>query len=585
MVKVGTSVTQAVGRLRATARREGAGDSGLAALTELSFVNAAGDALVTVTLAGSLFFSVSPGQARDKVALYLLITMVPFALLAPVIGPLLDRFAYGRRVALAIVCLARGMLAWQLAGSIHDTLAVYPLALGLLVLSRAFGVARSAVIPRISPPDMTLVRVNSRLSLVTVVSGAIVAPLGFGLAKIPFVGYPWVLRLCALVYMAGILLAFNLPKHVDSASGERRVRELVAETVAEGQGRGETRSTLRARIARALGAIPVALRAAGVLRAAVGFLTFYLAFLLKEKGGTNGWLAGLAVAAGLGSGLGVFIGGRMGKRRPEALLMLSLLVSAGACVGAAVDYTRLTSLLAALLVTMAGSTGKLGLDAIIQRDIPEDTRNSAFARSETVLQLAWVGGGAFGLIEMPGAVGFAGASAVLIATVYLQGRAFRRLRAERRASGAAQPTQPAQPTRPAWEPRAPAGPSGTMPVGMAPAGSAPAASVPATGTDDLAAPGPSYPAGAYPAGSWATTSFATYQPNPIGETPTVPRPPPVLPPPMPASGPYVDPDATTTPKRRRWGRSDNSDNSTLAADIPLGPTVPASRRRRGRARD
>jgi Major Facilitator Superfamily len=576
MVNVGAIVTRGVGRLRESARREGAGDSGLAELTELTFVNAAGDALVTVALAGSLFFSVSPGQARDKVALYLLITMVPFALLAPVIGPLLDRFAYGRRIALAVVCLGRGMLAWQLAGSLHDSLAVYPLALGLLVLSRAFGVARSAVIPRITPPDMTLVRVNSRLSLVTVVSGAIVAPLGLGLAKIPLVGYPWVLRLCAVIYMAGVLLAFNLPKHVDSAVGERRVRELVAAVVAEDP--GESRPALLARLSRVLGAIPVALRAAGVLRAAVGFLTFYLAFLLREKGGTNLWLGGLAIAAGLGSGLGVFIGGRLGRRRPEALLMLSLLVSAGACVGAAIDYTRLTSLLAALLVTMAGSTGKLGLDAIIQRDIAEDTRNSAFARSETVLQLAWVAGGAFGLIEMPGTLGFAGASAVLVVTVFLQARAFRRVRRERRlAGGPAVATGPASPTVATGA----AGSAGDAPATVAfPAGAAGAAGAAASGivaTDRGAAEVGTDVAdartGTYAPGAFGLPYAATYMPSSAGDTPTVPRPPPVLPPPMPATGPYTDPDAST--RKRRWrGRADRSG----PPDPAVEPTIPEGRR-------
>ncbi|MCU0260891.1 MAG: hypothetical protein MUE78_07735, partial [Ilumatobacteraceae bacterium] len=48
---------------------------------------AVGDALVTVSLAGSLFFNVSPDASRRQVLTYLLITMVPFAVLAPFIGP------------------------------------------------------------------------------------------------------------------------------------------------------------------------------------------------------------------------------------------------------------------------------------------------------------------------------------------------------------------------------------------------------------------------------------------------------------------------------------------------------------------
>src|SRR3712207_7228956 len=45
------------------------------------------------------------------VALYLLVTMAPFAVVAPVIGPLLDRLQRGRRVALGAASLGRAVLA------------------------------------------------------------------------------------------------------------------------------------------------------------------------------------------------------------------------------------------------------------------------------------------------------------------------------------------------------------------------------------------------------------------------------------------------------------------------------------------
>jgi MFS family permease len=430
-VNVTAGISDRFSRVRATARRDGAGASGLASLMELSFVNAAGDALITVALAGSLFFSVSPAEARSKVALYLLVTMAPFAVLAPVIGPMLDRFPHGRRLALGAVCIGRAVLAWMLASSLAG-LSVYPLALGLLVMSKAFGVARSAVVPRVAPREMTLVKVNARLSLVNIVSGSVLAPVGFAIAKIPYVGYPWVLRIAAMVYLVAAFAVFRLPQHVDSAEGERRVRDLPAVPLAVVP--GATGTTVRARLARALGSLPVALRTASVLRGLVGFLTFYLAFLLRTAGGTNLWLGGLAIAAGVGSGVGVFVGGRLGRRQPEALLMMSLLGAAGGCIGAALNYTKFTSLLAALLATMAGSVSKLALDAVIQRDIPEDTRTSAFARSETALQLAWVVGGAFGLISMGGTLGFALASALLIGTMFVEVTTLRRTRASRLAA-------------------------------------------------------------------------------------------------------------------------------------------------------
>src|ERR1700709_1711373 len=171
-MRVGEALGGSVGRARRAARAGGADKSGLAALLELSFFSSAGDALVTVALAGSQFLSVQPGEARSKVGLYLLVTMAPFALLAPVIGPALDRFPNGRRVALGLTMLARGALAFTLARHVNS-LYLYPLALGSLVVSRAFGVARSAVVPRVLPEGSTLGKVNSRVTLTRVIGGLI----------------------------------------------------------------------------------------------------------------------------------------------------------------------------------------------------------------------------------------------------------------------------------------------------------------------------------------------------------------------------------------------------------------------------
>src|SRR4051794_36457314 len=142
-------------------RAGGAGESGLARLVEVHALQSAGDAFVTVALAGSLFFSVSPGTARSRTALYLLIAMAPFAVVAPVLGPLLDRFRHGRRFAIAATMLARATLALvigrALAGgglSVSDTLALYPAALGVLVAQKTYTIARSAAVPRLLPEGM-----------------------------------------------------------------------------------------------------------------------------------------------------------------------------------------------------------------------------------------------------------------------------------------------------------------------------------------------------------------------------------------------------------------------------------------------
>lgn len=136
---------RSVGR---TARRattaSGAGRSGLANLIELSAVNSAGDALVAVALAGTLFFDVPVDEARGRVALYLLVTMAPFAIVAPLVGPALDRMRSGRRYAIAGTLALRGVLCWALAGAVitGDSVTLFPAAFGVLVLNKAYSVSR-----------------------------------------------------------------------------------------------------------------------------------------------------------------------------------------------------------------------------------------------------------------------------------------------------------------------------------------------------------------------------------------------------------------------------------------------------------
>jgi hypothetical protein len=85
--------------------------------------------------------------------------------------------------------------------------------------------------------------------------------------------------------------------------------------------------------------------------------------------------------------------------------------------------------------------GKLSLDAVIQRDVPESTRNSAFARSETALQLSWVLGGAIGLLPMAGRLGFSVAAIAIAGALVSEFVALGRVRRRRRV-GPAHPAAP-----------------------------------------------------------------------------------------------------------------------------------------------
>ena len=208
--------------IRRLTRASGADRTGLDRLLELTAAGAAADAFVAVALAGTLFFSTSVDQARGRIALTLLITMAPFAVLAPIIGPMLDRVRDGRRYIMLGTLLARGLLCWGMAGAAqhNDTVTLLPAAFGVLVLQKAYGVTRSAVTPRLLPAKITLVSANARISLAALIASALgVAAAGAIslLAGGGSTGAAWVLRVGTVVYLAAIALGIRLPDQVNEA--------------------------------------------------------------------------------------------------------------------------------------------------------------------------------------------------------------------------------------------------------------------------------------------------------------------------------------------------------------------------------
>ncbi|MEV4876045.1 MFS transporter [Streptomyces cyaneofuscatus] len=408
--------------IRKATHAHGAGESGLGKLIELHAVNGAGDVMITVALASTVFFSVPTDEARGRVALYLAITMAPFTLLAPVIGPLLDRLPHGRRAAMAGAMLARALLALTMSGAVATGgLELYPAALGVLVSSKAYGVVRSAVVPRLLPPKFSLVKANSRVTLAGLLATGVAAPIGAGLQTI---GSAWPLYGACAIFIAGTFLAFSMPPKVDSAKGERRARlidpqdhphlphlphreEPVRRPVDRKQQRtkksnGEKPPKERPPGLRSVGgSVFHGLQANAAHRALSGFLIFFLAFLLREHpmAGQSAAvsLAIVGVSAGVGNACGTAVGAWLRARGPEVIIATVLGLALGTAVLAAVFFS--TAAVAAL-GAVAGFTqalSKLSLDAMIQRDVPEEVRTSAFARSETLLQMAWVVGGGIGI--------------------------------------------------------------------------------------------------------------------------------------------------------------------------------------------
>jgi MFS family permease len=397
-------------RVRTWNRSGGAGESGLSRLVEVHALQAAADSFVTVALAGSLFFSVQPGVARTRVGLYLVIAMAPFAVVAPVLGPLLDRFRHGRRFALAATMLARALLALvighALAGkhlSTEQTLALYPAALGVLVGQKTYLIARSAALPRVLPAGMTLQQANSRITITGVFAPGLAASVAILINKF---SHLWALRVGAVVYVVAAVLTLRLPRAADGGVEVRRHE-----------------TTPRVGNVLRLGqpdlVVGRALRSATALRWLSGFLLFYGAFVAEEhhRGFSKAVLLGaLAVGLGVGNVVGTVVGARTSSVDPRRLALALLGVTAASTLLAAIDFGLLMLFGVAFVSSVTATVAKLSLDATIQQRVDDDVRTSTFARSETTLQLAWVVGGAIGILlpTKPPLVGFLIATAVLV---------------------------------------------------------------------------------------------------------------------------------------------------------------------------
>lgn len=379
-----------VRQAKRAAEAEGAGESGLSRLIQMHAFNTAGDAAVAISLAGTLFFQVPSGEARGQVALFLALTMLPFAIVAPLIGPFLDRFSHGRRWAIGATMAIRAFLCWVLAGAVQtESVWLFPAALGVLVASKAYGVTRAAAVPRLLPETFTLVKANGRVSMAGMVGVAVSAPIA-GLAA--FAGPEWCLRYAFLLFVVATIAAIRLPARVDSSQGEE---ELVLRGSTEAGDQGRRRNRIPP-------AVAFALRANCGPRWLSGFLIMFMAFLLRENP-IGDWkpevlLAIVVGAAGAGNFLGVVAASLLKRISPSVTVSAVLVADVAVALVSALFYGVLAVALLGLAAGLGQALAKFSLDATIQRDVPHRVQASAFARSDTTVQLAWVIGGFVGIV-------------------------------------------------------------------------------------------------------------------------------------------------------------------------------------------
>ena len=357
----------------------------------------AGDTLVTVSLAGSLFFSVSPTEAKTRVLLYLLLTIAPFVVVSPILGPLIDKSANGRRILVAFSAGARVLLCWSMSQHLHS-LWLFPEAFLVLISSKLYVVTRGALVPQMARTDQFresaanvgrsgwptqeheqekgFAGYNAQLTLLGTLAGLLIGSLGAAILKL--LGAPSVLIAASIVFAGATVASLRLQRPA------KFVREQIA---------GLTQAERDLNALNPMGDVEVAwgLSASALMRFTVGFATFLLAFGLRRDHAGLGWFALALALSALGSLVGLGIVTRVRNAVAESTLLTLSLLATG--VGAGVAATHPTLVAQVVLAAWLGLCAAIvqpSFDAITQRHVAPGAQGRTFARFAVRQQLLWV---------------------------------------------------------------------------------------------------------------------------------------------------------------------------------------------------
>lgn len=350
---------------------------------------------MVVALADSFFFDVDPDAARSRILLFLLVSFAPFIVIAPLIGPVIDRIRGGRRFVIQLVAVLRIVIQVLMIRYV-DQLALFPLVFAALVLQKTYVVSKSALVPSVVRSERELVEANSKLGLIAGVTGT-AAVIPAALLQLTL-GTSATLTYGVLLFAVAFVAATQLPREVVivSTAGDRRAKI----------------------------ELPAPLRAAAdvmlLLRASVGFMLFHLAFWFRGEGYGTVWF-GAAVAL---SSIGIMIGNAAGpalrsRMREETMLLVAMSLPAVVGVIVAVLGGPIAGIALAVAVNFSAALGRLAFESIVQRDAPGVNRGQVFARYETRFQFGWVVGATVPVvIALPGALGYLAVGLVAVGGVW-----------------------------------------------------------------------------------------------------------------------------------------------------------------------
>lgn len=377
------------------------------------------DGVFQASLVSYVLFSPERATSPGAIAGSLAIVLLPFSVVGPFTGIILDRVS--RQRALVVSSLLRALLLAMLVALIaagHTGADFYVAALGVFSVSRFVNAALSASIPVVVPPeqDTTLVTANALSTTSGTIATMVGAGLGSGLRGL--LGgddrdVAVVAALAAVSYLAAAFTATRArradfgpvnPMPWNGALGQ--VREVVVELVA-----GAKHLVARPPARDSLAALTAFRAFYGLLF--VGSILLYRNSFHGSLGGLGG-LAAVVAGTGVGTVVAAFVTPRVTRRISKPAWITWTIAAAG--VGTAVFGLPLSPawfLVAGPVLGFTSTASKICVDTFVQEETDDSYRGRAFALYDLLFNLAYVAAAAVGALTLPAS----GRSRVMIVVV------------------------------------------------------------------------------------------------------------------------------------------------------------------------
>ena len=379
---------------------------GFRRLYSTRLLSQAADGCFQVALGSYVFFNPDQATTTSKAAAAFTVLLLPYSLVGPFAGVLLDRVS--RQRVLATVNLARAVMVVGVAAFVATGRSGWPFfvaALVVLSVNRFVLAALSAALPHVVVRD-ELVMGNS----VSTTSGTVIALAGggVGLGLRSAFGHgntanAAVLLTAALVYAASSLVARTLSRDSlgpDFESGRPETSEALRRVV-RGMVAGARHIWRQRPAGYALATITVHRFFWGLSTIAT-VLLYRNYFTNGSGGGGLGGLALVVLAAGIGVVAAAWLTPIATPRIGKEAWIVSLLVG-GAVVEAVLvtPFTRTTFVVAALFLGLVAQGVKICVDTLVQQHVDDAFRGRVFSLYDVVFNVSFVAAAAAGVALLP----------------------------------------------------------------------------------------------------------------------------------------------------------------------------------------